>query len=333
MLRLPFCKQYALSIFITFSYVPLISESDQLLPNITLAGALNDNITWDASVRRDTWEVTGRYAFGGPQDSDGYNTYGDYNPVDYELSYTSWSVGMNYSLSDESAVFGSFSSGGSATAPSRVTGSILANGQLDDERSGYSEVEQIEAGYKYSTSDISVYVTLFRAETAEPGGFEVTTQRTIENTYDSTGIEFEASMDFDNGFNLMGGFTITDAEITESSNAAIVGNTPRRQADFIYNITPTYNADNYVLGVNFYGTDDVYIQDDNQGKFDGFLVTNLFWNYRATDEVTVSLNVNNLFDEIGFTEGEQGGVLTPGQLVTIRPINGRTASLSVRYDF
>ena len=308
-------------------------EIENFAPSVTLAGLIGDNITWDASIRRDTWDVTGRYAFSGAQDADGYNTYGTYNPVNYELSYTSWSLGMNYSLDTESAIFGSYSSGGSATAPSRITGSLLANGQLDNARSGYSEVDQLEAGYKYNSGSTSVYVTLFHAETAEPGGFEVTTQRTIENTYESTGVEFEASIDFDNGFNLMGGFTLSDAEITESNNASIVGNTPRRQADFIYNITPTYTTDDYVVGVNIYGTDDVYIQDDNEGVFEAFIVTNLFMNYRATDQLTVSLNVNNLFDEVGFTEGEEGGTLSVGQLVRIRPINGRTASLSVSYNF
>ncbi|MCP4414099.1 MAG: TonB-dependent receptor [Gammaproteobacteria bacterium] len=308
-------------------------EIENTAPNLTLAGDIGDDITWDASYRRDTWEVAGRYAFSGPADADGYLTYGDYSPVDYELSYNSWSVGMNYSLSAESAIFGSASSGGSATAPSRITGSVLANGDLDSERSGYSLVDQIEFGYKYRGDDTSVYVTVFNAETAEAGGFEVTTQRTIENTYESTGVEVEAAIDFDNGFSLAGGFTITDTEIVDSNNPDHIGNQPRRQSDFIYNITPAYTTGDHVVGINFYGTDDVYIQDDNQGVFDGFIVANLFWNYQMTDSVSLSLNVNNLFDEVAFTEGEEGGALSVGQLVRIRPINGRTGSLSIRYDF
>ncbi len=44
------------------------------------------------------------------------------------------------------------------------------------------------------------------------------------------------------------------------------------------------------------------------------------------------MSVNNLFDEEGFTEGEEGSAL-PGDFVRIRPINGRTSSVTVRYNY
>ncbi|MGI9295004.1 MAG: hypothetical protein ACR2PS_13560, partial [Pseudomonadales bacterium] len=67
--------------------------------------------------------------------------------------------------------------------------------------------------------------------------------------------------------------------------------------------------------------------------FDSYIVTNLFANYYFMDgKLGVSLNANNLFDEEGFTEGEEGTALD-GDFVRIRPINGRTTSLAVRYIF
>ncbi|MGB0204372.1 MAG: TonB-dependent receptor [Neptuniibacter sp.] len=308
-------------------------EIENIAPYISLTGDIGENLTWDASLRRDFWKVDGTYAFSGPADADGYLTYGNASPVDYDLSYTSWSLGANYALTENSALFGSISEGGSATAPSRITGSLLANGDLNAEKSGYSTVEQIEVGYKYRGDNGSIYVTLFNAETQEAGGFEVTTQTVIENSYDSKGIEVEGEYDFGNGFAVAGGFTYTDAEITESNVAANVGNTPRRQADFIYNITPSYTNDKHNVGLNIVGTDDTYIQDSNEAKFDGYVVTNLFWNYDFGQDMSLSLNVNNLFDEEGFSEGEEGGPFAAGDFVRIRPINGRTASLTLRHFF
>ncbi|MDP5205992.1 TonB-dependent receptor, partial [Alishewanella sp. SMS9] len=48
--------------------------------------------------------------------------------------------------------------------------------------------------------------------------------------------------------------------------------------------------------------------------------------------LTLSLNVNNLFDTVGITEAEQGSVPANG-IITARTINGRTASLGIRYQF
>jgi len=300
---------------------------------VALTGDIGDNMTWDASVRHDMWNVSGNYAFSGPADADGYLSYGTATSVDYDLSYTSGSFGLNYALNDDSAIFGSISTGGSATSPSRVDGSFYdANGKLTDEKAGYSTTDQFEVGYKYRGALADVYVTLFHAKTEESGGFEVTSQQSIQNSYKSTGVEVEAMYDFDNGFTIAGGVTLTDAEITDSNNASNVGNKPRRQADYIFNLTPSYTTGSHNVGLNFVGTDETYIQDSNDAKFDGYIVTNLFWNYEITDGLHLSLNVNNLLDEEGFSEGEEGGPFAVGDLVRIRPINGRTTSLSLSYD-
>ncbi|BFM06036.1 TonB-dependent receptor domain-containing protein [Halioxenophilus aromaticivorans] len=308
-------------------------EVENIAPYLALTGEIGEQLSWDASLRHDSWNVDGNYAFSGAADADGYLTYATASPIDYDLSYTSWSLGVNYAVGENSALFGSVSEGGSATATSRITGSLLANGDINDEESGYSIVEQIEIGYKYQGDDASVYVTLFNAETEEAGGFEVTTQSVIQNAYESTGLEVEGEYELGNGFAIAGGFTYTDAEITDSNVPANEGNTPRRQAEWIYNITPSYSSAKHNIGLNIIGTDDTYIQDSNQAKFDGYIVTNLFWNYDMTESLALSFNVNNLLDEEGFSEGEEGGPFAGGEFVRIRPINGRTTSLSLRYYF
>ena len=131
---------------------------------------------------------------------------------------------------------------------------------------------------------------------------------------------------------MRGSLTLTDAEIVKTASGNNVGNTPRRQADYFFNITPSYTADNWDIGLNFVGTDEVFVQDNNDLKFDSYVVTNLFVNYYVNDNFSISLNSNNLFDEDGFTEGEEGSA-TSGDLIRVRPINGQTTSLSLRYNF
>ena len=195
-----------------------------------------------------------------------------------------------------------------------------------------SEVEQAEIGFKYTGDTASLYVTYFMAETTEAREFEVTTQTFKENTYDASGIEVEGNWEMGNGFGIRANATFTDSEIEKTGDGENEGNTPRRQADYLYNITPYYFADNWDVGLSIFGTDEVYVQDNNDLKFDAYITTSLFFNYTFNDNIKLGLNVNNLFDEEGFTEGEEGSA-APGDYVRVRPINGRTSSLTLQYIF
>ena len=198
--------------------------------------------------------------------------------------------------------------------------------------SGFSEVEQAEVGFKYNGDNAEIYITYFMADTTEAREFEVTTQTFKENTYEASGIEVEGSYDMGNGFGIRANATFTDSEIKKTGDGSNEGNTPRRQADYLFNITPYYIGESWDAGVSIFGTDEVYVQDNNDLKFDAYITTSVFFNYAFTDNIHLSFNVNNLFDEEGFTEGEEGSA-APGDFVRIRPINGRTSSLTLRYDF
>ena len=158
--------------------------------------------------------------------------------VNYDYDYVSYSIGLNYKLQDNQAVFARYSRGGSAKADR-----ILFTG-LDftdsDAINALDFINQAEFGYKRGFENGSLYATLFFANTTEEGGFEATTNSVIENDYKSFGLEIEGTYRV-NDFGFRGGLTFTDAEITSGDND---GNTPRRQPDFIYNFIPTYNFGN-----------------------------------------------------------------------------------------
>lgn len=321
-------------------------EIEATAPYIALSGVFGESFSWDASYRQNNYEVTGSFAESTvviPLDVNGDGviganeqevpTIGAASRADYEQDFDSWSVGVNYALNDTMALFANVSEGGSLASPDRVTGNIdPVTGDMDDQ-AGHAIVQQREVGFKWNFDNGSLYVTYFDADTEEERAFEVTTQAFLQNTYESSGFELEGDYDIWEGFSVKGSLTITDSEIVESADPTIEGNTPRRQADYFFNITPSYTADFWDVGVNFVGTDEVFVSDANDLKFDSYIVTNLFANvYFMDGKLGVSLNANNLFDEEGYTEGEEGSAVA-GDFVRIRPINGLTTSLSVSYTF
>ena len=206
------------------------------------------------------------------------------------------------------------------------------------------DTRQLEAGLKWQESgetlpgDLDLYVTYFNAQTKEDN-FEITTRSALANSYVSQGVETEFLYSY-SGFDLTGSVTFTDAEIDESDTTpANVGNTPRRQADWIWSLTPSYTfGDVGRVGVNFTGTTDTYVDDDNVFVMPGATITNIFAEWNVTEKATLSLGANNLFDEVLFTEAENGRVFdTDGDgspdVIVARSINGTSATATLRYRF
>ena len=317
-------------------------------PFASLAYA-KDKLNMDLSVRRDNGEARGAY-FGvttGTQDVDGNGVISTPEtsvsvidranpiPVNYDWAYTSVSLGANYSIDDDTAVFVRYSEGGRAGAD-RIVDFLNADGSIKDAKLAYNSTEQFEAGVKYRTRDLvpgnlGLFATLFHAKTNEPSNFEVTTQQVIERQYKATGLELEFAYSLNN-WDVRGGVTFTSAEISGADNLALIGNTPRRQADMVFQITPSYTTDRFTLGTTFIGTTDSYTQDDNDLKMPGYTYINAFARYNITQGLTVSLEVNNLTDTFGISESEEGSIPTSG-IIRARGITGRTTSLTLKYSF
>ena len=116
------------------------------------------------------------------------------------------------------------------------------------------------------------------------------------------------------------------------------GKTPRRQADFVYNLSPTYNfgkTKQHVLGLSILGTSKSFATDGNDLIMPGYAYINFLGSVGLTKGLSLSLNRNNLFDTVGITEveGVQGAAPGGNRYVTARSITGRSSSLSLRYKF
>ena len=254
--------------------------------------------------------------------------------VNYDADNTSFSVGGTYLLTDDSSLFARYSDGGRAVADrlTQVGGSLNPDGSLSSTTDGFDNVQQLEIGYKHSGSTWNLFATFFDTVTEETQA-ELTSGLTFVREYDASGIELEGDIDVGDYFTIRGNATWTDAEISKDlNNQSVVGNTPRRQADFIYTIIPEVQLDRLVAGLVLQGSTDFYLQDNNDLKQKGYTLINLFANWDITDDLTAYFNINNLSDEFVITESEEGSGLVGG-IIRARPLSGRSSSIGFTYRF
>ena len=251
--------------------------------------------------------------------------------IDYKYDYVSYSLGANYRVTPDMALFGRYSRGARANADRLIFGpAISASGGINDKNAVADFVTQAEVGVKYRRGPASLYVTAFHSNTEETNfdfalGF-------FSNKYRSYGLEAEGSLRF-GMFHLDATGTWTDAKIkSASASAALVGNRPRRQAEFVFQLSPKVQTERFAVGANIVGTTNSYAQDINQLKLPGFTQVNAFATFNATKRIELMLNANNLFNVAGYTEAEEGAIPANGY-VRARSINGRSISGSVRLSF
>lgn len=313
-------------------------------PYVGVDADITDKLNFDGSVRFENVKVNGNIA-GGPtsQDEYDYNGDGDIQGIEQvvpiisgadgqiindDYNFISYSAGLNYKINDGSAVFARYSSGASGRAADR--NSYGTDGKADVQ---FDELSQFEAGYKKRLKNGVLNLTGFMSKTEE--GISNELNRTVGNPFKAIGIEAETALAFGDNFSVNGSLTWTKAEIDGGDNK---GNTPRRQADFVYNFAPSYNFGNnskHSVALSVLGTSKSYAQDDNDLVMPGYAYFNLIGRAGLTEGLSLVLSVNNLFDTVGITEveGNGDGAFGNNRLVRARSISGRSSTLSLQYKF
>lgn len=277
----------------------------------------------DASVRYDKQQAKGYFL----EDNPATRSWdpATQRTVNYAVDHTSYSLGGNYAVTRDLAVFARVSDGVSFSADR-----LLYNPSAPVDGSSpiaINTVQQVEGGVKWRSGGVSTFVTLFSARTDE-SNYEATTRRFTATKYDSKGVEVEAAASFGD-FRLTGGLTLTDAKIKASNDAAAVGKTPRRQADVVWQLSPSMMFGNAEVGASIVGTTKSFADDANTVTMPGYTVVNLFASYQITPRAQIGLGVNNLLDTLGYTEAEAGG----GTGHAARALNGRTVKATLKYAF
>tara|TARA_R110002050_G_scaffold57866_1_gene130124 strand:- start:35062 stop:37689 length:2628 start_codon:yes stop_codon:yes gene_type:complete len=313
-------------------------------PYVGVDADINDKLNFDGSVRFENVKVSGNIQ-GGPTSQGAYDYDGDGiiqgieqsvpviagnagQIVNDEYNFVSYSAGLNYKLDAGAAVFARYSSGASGRAADR--NSYGTDGKADVQ---YDEVSQLEVGYKKRLKNGVLNLTGFMSNTDE--GLSNELNRTVGNPFKALGLEAETALAFGDNFSVNGSFTWTKAEIDGGDNK---GNTPRRQADLVYNVSPSYNFgenSQHSVALSMLGTSKSYAQDDNALVMPAYAYFNLIGRVGLTEGLSVVLSMNNIFDTVGITEveGNGDGAFGANRLVRARSISGSSSTISLQYKF
>ncbi len=276
----------------------------------------------DGSLRMDRQSVTGTYN----ANSDTLGARG----ADYKSRFNAYSVGVNYNLDKNTALFARISDGASFNSDRVLFQESTSQCGLTcfvGNTVPVNSVKQYEAGIKNKTGNLSTFVTFFVAETDE-SNYDLTTGTTSFNKYSAKGIELEAGYRM-GAFRINGGLTLTDAEVTSSNNALYVGKTPNRQAKAIYQLSPTYKFGDTTVGAAVIGTTrskDAQTVTGLEATLPAYTYVNAFATHDLNKSTTLSLSVNNLTNTLGYTE-------VNNERSAARSITGRTVKVGVKYNF
>lgn len=253
--------------------------------------------------------------------------------VDYGYRYLSYSAGVVFRVAEPLAVFGRYSRGARANADRITFGSVIdaTTGGLAIPSAAFDPVKQAELGVKYRHAGVTLNLTGFHVD-AQDSNINTSNGAVIARDYTAKGLEFEGGVRH-GMFSLTAGATYTNARIVRDRiNPAVNGNTPRHQANVIFQATPQISTDRFAIGAVFIGTTDSYAQDVNLLKMPGYVTTNAFAQVRLVDRLLLSLNATNLFDTVALTGIDEDRIPATG-LVRGRLLNGRAISTTVRLDF
>ncbi|WP_310646517.1 TonB-dependent receptor domain-containing protein [Limnohabitans sp.] len=286
-----------------------------------------DKLTVEGSVRHNEMSATGQTFKGTtPTNPTALSSAtwdgGSADTVNYKQSKMSYSGGVNYALTKDTAIYGRISDGYNFAADRLMYGTA---GALNGSKPvSFNRLQQQELGVKHREGNLSLFGTFFMAKTDE-SNYEATTQKFTTNGYKAQGFELEAGYR-SGAFRLNAGATITDAKIKNSLTAAEIGKKPRRQADLVYALSPSYRTGDLEYGAAFIGSTKSYGDDANTITMDGYMVTNLFANYRINKQASAIVSVNNAFNKLAFTEVEGDGHAA-------RALAGRSAKATLKYEF
>jgi outer membrane receptor protein involved in Fe transport len=251
-------------------------------------------------------------------------------PVDSTVRYLSYSIGGNYLLGSDVAVFARASKGGRHNAERVLFGGGIRDDGSIAKEVAVNTVTQYEGGLKWRGASTSVFATLFHATTAVTDqDITSTTERFVSREFEAQGLELEGAFDA-GSFSLRGGLTYTHGKIaSDRISPERVGEqiNPR----FMAQLAPSYRWGPARMGLNIIGMSD-YPSTRSGLANPGFVQVNAFAAYSFDKRWSMSITGNNIFNRIGITEipNAAGGV-TPNGANTARSIDGRTILASIAY--
>jgi outer membrane cobalamin receptor len=343
------------------------SKQDDLAPYINVEKSLG-SWTFDAGLRREQKKENVKVELPA---SYNLNAAGQNNPAlrnatfgsgtwrnhDYDLSATVWTSGINYQFNQGLSAYGRF-----VKAYRLPISDDMMEATLNNTFSpGPTErIQQIEAGLKYATRKLSVFATVVQSElqnNAFAGVFAQPDGSLLSQTYyrstKATGVELEAFYTPIKPltFHVIG--TLQKAEYSSdvfisgvnSAGTAIAlninGNIPVRTPKVYTLSSALYKLPAMRFGQIMANVDWEYVgnrpaDDANLAWLGSYNQINAGLSL-ATQRLTWRVQVKNIFNEVGFTEGDprtsQLIADTTAAYANYRPLFGRSFLASVTYSF
>jgi outer membrane receptor protein involved in Fe transport len=259
--------------------------------------------------------------------------------LDYKVTYTSWSLGALYAITDDLSAFARASRGGRFNADRKIlSGNFNADGSLN--RVGATQdkniVLQQEIGVKnrgaFMGATYNAEGTFFRAQTAD-SNYDLTNQISYNNVYHSWGLEADGGLRWGN-FMLTADVTYTHAVIAQDATGPTTGNTPLATPKFIYLFSPSYDIGFAAVGVTIDGQSAAYTDNTDAFLIEGQTFVNLFAKLRPYKGLEIGLNINNVADTIGYRG--RGSLVSTGANTGVfqnSAVLGRTIVGTISYRF
>jgi outer membrane receptor protein involved in Fe transport len=334
------------------------------------------DLTWDldalqleGSLRRDDYRVTGwaesasaattkiGYLTGGAFSPTGslttplvsYSTLDPttYEPLDYGISYNSWSFGALYQLGSDTSVYARASRGGKANTDRNIlSGYTNPDGSLNlsGKNQAIDIVLQQEVGIKNKGQVLdgtyNVAAAYFQTSFGE-SSFDLTkpvADRYFDEKYSAKGIELNGTVKF-GGFSLYAQATFQNPKVDENS----VGSSPQTLVSSGTGFLPSGTAKVTYAFVPSYTwgpvTGGVVVQGQSKENINGYppfyspanTLVDLFASYQITEMFSVGVHANNLFNTLALGGG--GSVTTGPGVIGASAEPGRTVLLDVTAKF
>ena len=277
-----------------------------------------------------------------PWDNETAQTGNSYRTVDRDFDDLAWSVGFNYNFTYNQGIFGHW------TDSFRIS-------NFDDLRDGRDVVEsitQVELGYKLSTDYLAIFATLFRSEFDNVYFNDVLADGSMARRTAGTeniGIELEGVWTPLESLEVVAGMTLQQPEYTsftirtadnpdtandETATSSFTGNTVKRLPELLFRSTITYRfGERARIYGSFSHVGKRYSDDENVVELPAYNKFDIGFIYNHRESLSFQVQVNNLTDEVGLTEGNPRVTGPTGVYYNARPIFGRSLRASVTCNF
>lgn len=189
------------------------------------------------------------------------------------------------------------------------------------------ESETVELGTKWNLfgDRLLASAAVFRtdktnARTTDP----VTGNTVLTGDQRVQGLELGASGSVTDWWRLIGGYVYLDSEVRSSGNPAEIGNELSNTPEHSFSLWNVFTFGDFQTGIGTYFVDSRYSNNSNSRQAPSYWLVDAMFGWQATENVSLQLNLNNLFDE-DYIDRVGGGHAIPGA--------GRSAVLSTRFTF